>query len=283
MVVAVRGKSNPIRPPRGKARRGVRADRSGAAGAFTLIETLVVVAIIALLLSLLAPGLRSARARMYTLGCSSNLRNTTFQFRLFVEGEREDGRGDSDERYGPTSGRFQIDDFQESLYGVAEFWDLGNPSTVPLASDHAMRCPASGSDLTRVGRQLDLRDAITPAENVSVALNMRLLQAVVEFQGQMRLAPVASCSLSARVLEHPYAPLAIDVDGVAAMRKVGNPFYIAPPIPNVPEDDYTSGAYWSPAHRHHGQTVVGFVGGHVLRSPTPEREPWDWAYQAEVR
>ena len=60
-----------------------------------------------------------------------------------------------------------------------------------------------------------------------------------------------------------------------------DPFYMAPPLKDV-DDPYASGRYWSPSDRHSGKTVVGFIGGHVLRSEKPKDEKWDWSYQAEL-
>ncbi len=268
----------------------VRAPRSGfplhspvdAAPAFTLIEMLAVMTIIALLIALLVPSLRTARSQMMTLSCSSNLRTTSFHLQLFAQGETERKWGDSDQGFGAASGRFYVDDFQQSLYGVAEFWDQPGKSVSPLPENHPMACPAAAGTLTRLDRQLDLGDALQPLENVSVALNMRFYRAVVTVNGNQRLAPAASCFLSPRALEHPFAPLVIEVNGVKAKRDSGYPFYIAPPLTGR-DDPYSDGKYWSPSRRHAGKTLVGFVGGHVLKSEAPQRESWDWSYQAETK
>ena len=45
--------------------------------AFTLVELLVVIAVIALLMALLIPVLRSARERAHRVVCMSNLRQLT--------------------------------------------------------------------------------------------------------------------------------------------------------------------------------------------------------------
>jgi prepilin-type N-terminal cleavage/methylation domain-containing protein len=247
--------------------------------AFTLIELLAVVAIIALLLGILLPVLGRVRGQMKTLQCSSNLRSVTFQFQLFAEGERPGGRGDSD-RSGKS--RFSIDDFQESLYRIDEFWDVPDQNTVVLSPrNELMLCPAKAARL-RKNRGLPCgSEAIGPPEDVSLALNKRLHQAVVSFLGNPVLAPVASTHVRADVLNHPHVPLALDVDGRRAVSHGVPPFYVAPPLPNV-DDPYADGRYWSPAARHAGQVCVAFVGGHVLKSRRPEMESWDWSYQAEV-
>lgn len=73
----------------------------------------------------------------------------------------------------------------------------------------------------------------------------------------------------------------MDVNGALAQGKDIEPFYIAPPLRGS-NDPYTEGKFWTPSGRHNGRTWVGFTGGHVLSSETPEREAWDWAYQADI-
>ena len=82
-------------------------------------------------------------------------------------------------------------------------------------------------------------------------------------------------------MNHPYVPLAIDVDGQEAERLGIDPFYIAPASPGV-DDPYGNNRYWLPSKRHGGKAIVAFVGGHVLTSANPEEERWDWEYQAEA-
>jgi len=252
-----------------------------AASGFTLVETLVVVAVISLLIAILLPAMHSAREQMRTLSCSSNLKKSAFEFQIFANGESPSGRGDSDERFGESSGKFQVEDFLESQYGVGEFWTHDDVPWITLPPNHPLVCPSTTDELKTRGQALDDNDAVYPAEAVSVAINMRLYRSVFEFAGQQRLQQAKYCALTARTMEHPFAPLLIEVDGAAAQRKVDNPLYIAPPLAGR-DDPYSDGAFWSPGQRHGGGTLVGFVGGHVLRSQTPEQESWDWGYQAET-
>ena len=246
---------------------------------FTLIETLVVIAIIAIMLSVLLPALHSARGQMRSLQCSSNMRTIAFQFSLFAEGDVSEGRGTSEHLSG---GRFYINDFQAWMYKVDHFWDIEDSATGTLdPGKEPMLCPAVPALLTKRAGFPCGAGSISPSEEVSIAMNMRFYRAVVVFNDQPILLPPASSHLRADILQHPYAPLAMDVDGREAARRNISPFYTAPPLPDE-VGPYSSGHYWVPAKRHKGRMNVVFVGGHVLSSPNPQQETWDWALQARA-
>lgn len=86
--------------------------------AFTLIEVLVVMAILTILIAILLPAINGARSTAKMLQCSSNVRTVAVEFGLFASGNSEKGRGDS-ESLGTS--RFWIGDFQDSLYKLDEF------------------------------------------------------------------------------------------------------------------------------------------------------------------
>lgn len=249
------------------------------ARAFTLLEMLVVISIIAVLLAILLPAINSVRRAVKTIVCSANMKTIVMEFEFFVDGTSAHGRGDSE-----TLGRnrFWINDFQDSLYHLDEFWDLGGATLGQMqAGDELVLCPAGAPRLTKRKGLPCGREAVGPVEDVSLAVNMRLYRAVFKVKGMRLLASPSATHLSSRILDHPYVPLIMDVDGRAAASQGVDPFYIAPPLPDV-DDPYASGRYWSPSKRHSGKTVVGFVGGHVLSSTEPQRERWDWKYQAEL-
>lgn len=114
-----------------------------------------------------------------------------------------------------------------------------------------------------------------------MALNMRLYRSVINFKDRKFLAPSSSVMVRSNILNHPYVPLLIDVDGQLAKSRNLEPFYTAPPRPNT-DDPYTSGNYWMPSDRHGSKTNVAFIGGHVLSSKKPEKEHWNWDYQVKV-
>jgi len=249
------------------------------ADAFTLIEMLVVISIVGVLLAMLIPALSAVRGSSKAVVCSANMKTLLMDFRFFAEGDSVSGRGDS-EQLGP--GRFWINDFQDSLYRLDEFWDGGSANTASLSSSNdPMLCPAAATRLTKRKGFPCGRQAVGPVEDISLAVNMRLYRAVFVAQEKKLLGSPTATHLSARILDRPYVPLLLDVDGKEAVTRGVDPFYIAPPLPGV-DDPYASGRYWSPARRHNGKSIVGFVGGHVLTSKEPEKERWDWSSQGEL-
>ena len=257
----------------------VRAGAAAYRPGFTLLETLVVVSIISMLAAVLLPALSAVRQRMHTLKCLSNLRSVAFQFQLFAEGTAAEGRGES-ARFGPN--RFHANDFQESVYRLDEFWEpAGAVSSILDGDEEPVLCPAGSRQLVRHSGFPCGKDAVSPAQDVSLAMNMRLHRAVRGVGGRPLLMSEATTFVRADILSHPYVPLIMDVDGLAATRRGLDPFYTAPPVPGD-ASPYSNGRFWMPSSRHRGLTNVAFVGGHVLSSLHPERETWDWQYQAEV-
>ncbi|UCE62127.1 MAG: type II secretion system protein [Phycisphaerales bacterium] len=252
---------------------------TGAVRAFTLIETLIVMSIIAVLLAILLPALNSARQASKAIVCTANMKTVVMEFGFFAEGTSAGGRGDSESLGGD---KFRINDFLDSLYQLDEFWDRDEDSVGTLKSGNDLAlCPAGAPRLTKRKGYPCGREAVGPVEDVSIAVNMRLYRAVFEVKDMQLLASPSATHVSPRILRHPYVPLILDVDGQEAAQKGVDPFYIAPALKDV-EDPYTTGRYWSPSTRHGGKTVVGFVGGHVLSSTQPDEEHWDWSYQGEL-
>ena len=108
--------------------------------AFTLIELLIVLAIIALVISILMPALSAGRQAARDLKCKSNLRNVASEFIVFADGSNP-VRGESESLGG---NRFEIEDFQESIYKIDEFWAGTDVEQEPIdGTSTAMICPSA--------------------------------------------------------------------------------------------------------------------------------------------
>lgn len=244
---------------------------------FTLLELLIVLAIIALLLAILLPAMSAGRHAAMDLDCKANFRTVASDFVLFSD--------PNSANRGPLASLdstvFRIEDFQESIYKIDEFWDSGEFERVGMtAGEEPMMCPASPAPLERRVDMPCSSGAIGPQQNVSAGFNRRLETRTRFIEGQ----PFpATAYLSERVLAHPDVPLLFDVDGAAAVAAGRLPYYAAPPILDDKVDDiYESGNYWFPSMRHRNRINVAFVGGHVLSSAQPLSEPWwRWSYQPD--
>lgn len=239
----------------------------------------MVLAVIAVLAAILLPAFRSVRNQARRVHCASNLRSIVLEFQFFVDGTSALGRGDSEPL---GSGRFRINDFQDAVYRLDEFWDHGDSQLAQLsAGQHVSMCPAGARQLVKRRDFPCGREALSPAADVSLAFNLRLHRAVTNVGGELLLAPVSATTVRTDILNHPYVPLLMDVDGRSAEARGLEPFYTAPPIDNS-SDPLADGRYWLPSGRHGKQINVAFVGGHVLSSRHPEREVWNWDYTASV-
>ena len=232
---------------------------------FSLLELLIVVAIIAVLIGILLTALSASRKAGLKLRCISQMHEVSFKFRMFSDPFTVRTRGESD-LLGPSV--FYLDDFQDSLYRIDEFWDI--PPVIYSqyrADEEVMMCPAGPDELYRRPQRTAFEQAVLPTANVSLAFNRRLWR-----DG---LNPGIN-TVSQRLLDTPDIPLIMDVDGAAASAAGRLPYYIAPPVPNI-SDDYSMGEFWFPSLRHNGKIVVAFVGGHVLSTDKPlEQSTWRW-------
>lgn len=253
---------------RGQAARDCRVSRRMRG--FTVIEIVVVIGIIAVLVSLMLPALQKCRSAARNLKCASQLQNIAFEFRLFADDFAAQTRGGSD-ALGPRF--FYVEDFQEKMYGLAEFWD--SPGTLRADVDPTkspMLCPEGKPALKKRALAPCSSGAVFPKQNVSLAFNRRL------YRPGPFMKPVM---LTGKILDHPDVPLAMDVDGESAFANRKDPYYVAPPTDQ--EDGYQQGAYWFPGMRHGQRLNAAFVGGQVESSRHPASEPtWKWSYQPDT-
>ncbi|NOX58010.1 MAG: hypothetical protein GXP29_04025 [Planctomycetes bacterium] len=264
-------------------RRRLTTTRSTRARpALTLVELLVVVAIMSTLMSILLTTLSSVRNSAKSVLCKNKLQGVAQAFQMFADDYAHGDRGRESNRLGGN--RFRLEDFQDSLYGTEEFIK-GDATQVNKVTFEARKqpliCPAGPRGLGHDGTIQPAELSILPLENVSIGFNMRLHMGNIKINyGTIQLDSLRSVTLSPRILNHPWTPLAFDVDGMSAQNRPQPlvPFYSTPPA--AQSGLYTSGKFWFPAGRHAGQVHAAFIGGHVWSSRNPATAPgWDWAYQ----
>lgn len=245
--------------------------------AFTLLELLISVAIVALLVAIIGAALAKVRAAGRNVLCMNNLRVVASEFFQFADDYAHAGRGDSD-RYDTKS--FYIEDFQDKVYRVDEFWEGGSAGQVSYRpQDQPMICPAGPAQLYKQRGFPCNQGAVGPTANVSIGFNMRLERVS---QVEQNWARLVWTRLTSKILDHPNVPLVFDVDGARADSIGVTPYCSAPPAGDT--GMYGSGMFWFPSLRHGGRMNAAFVGGHVLRSDRPDKAPqWKWEYQPPLR
>ncbi len=244
--------------------------------AFTLVEMMITIGIIALLLSILLPALGATMASARGFKCQMSLRSVALDFGLYADDELHGDRG-RDEALGGR--RFTLSAFVDSQYGAAEFWRYGGVEEVSLPDDHGndpLRCPDVQGDLKLSRGGSVFERAVKTPESVSYSFNMRLHRAeVVNSRGFVSFELV---TLSSDVMQHGRTPLVWDTDAIQAHVGYRNPSISAPSLDS--QGPYKNDRYWYPAMRHNGRMNAAFIDGHVDLTHAPlEESNWDWAYQ----
>ncbi|MBL9134602.1 MAG: prepilin-type N-terminal cleavage/methylation domain-containing protein [Verrucomicrobiales bacterium] len=140
-----------------------RRTRDGVADAFTLVELLVVMAILAILASLLLPALATAKARSLQIACVGNHRQLQLGWRMYAD-EHDDGMPANESLFGAGPNA------RADYIGTARSWVSGNAWTDTNASNIASgvlfaynrdariyKCPGDRSKVRDQGRIARLR------------------------------------------------------------------------------------------------------------------------------
>ncbi len=277
-----------------------RTRRSG----YTLMELLVVMAIIALLVSLLMTGLRGVMKQANSLVCMSNLRQIAFEFQRVAEDPATLKRWDDD--HADRSG-FGLTSFIDKIYAAGKYFQPDVPGESESVKEYyrgqeIFLCPAGPSRIrVRGGRRvLEPLEPEDPdslfLEDVSYGFNARLRK-VFRFSQEEQVWTERYVKLTLNMYDWPDAPktaLVFDVDARAAVKAESAPHLIAPAIePPDPDNpggsnfgyqpgDVSSGLIhgrkWFPSQRHQGKTNVALLDGSVrsIKDLLADSEQINW-------
>lgn len=255
------------------SRRGlVRARR-----AYTLVELLATIAIVALLLGLLLPALSRSMTAARAFECQMALRSVAFDFNVYADESLHGDRGD-DTRYLPI-GRFRLETFIENQYRVDEFWAWGsrvNTHTLPdVDGNDPLRCSEVRSDVVLRRSTSCSQGAVGPPKSVSYGFNARLHRPErIDPNGFARAQLVL---LRTNILHNTQIPLLWDVDGEDAWAKGNQPIFSAPAMDS--RQVFANDRMWSPSMRHGGMMQVAFIDGHVVATSKPlNHDDWQWGF-----
>ena len=253
--------------------------------AFTLVEILITITILAVLIALLLPAARGAIGTARAFKCQMAQRSVAFDFGLFADDTLHPSRGDDDSsdpalRVVPR-GQFRLETFIESQFGLDEFWNPADGNTVTLPDANGrdpMRCAEVRGPITLRRSIPCTQGAVTPPQNISFGFNIRLQMSERRWVAG-NTAPIGLSSQVLNSAEVPASsiPLLWDVDGAVAAQHGVVPLFSGPSLNSTTL--FVNNQYWFPAMRHSGTMTVGFIDGHVAATRKPLLEPnWAWGF-----
>ena len=253
--------------------------------AFTLVEILITIAILAILVALLLPAARGAIGAARAFKCQMSQRSVAFDFGLFADDTLHPSRGDDDSsdpalRTVPP-GQFRLETFIESQYGLDEFWNPADGLTVTLPDANGrdpMRCAEIRGPITLRRAIPCTQGAVTPPQSISYGFNIRLQMSERRWlAGDTRPIGLSSQVLNSGQSPASSIPLLWDVDGAVAAQHGVVPLFSGPSLDSTTL--FVNNQYWFPSMRHNGSMIVGFIDGHVATSRKPLLETnWAWGF-----
>jgi len=249
----------------------VRSCPSRRESAFTLVELLVSIAIVAVLLSVVLPMARGTIASARGFKCQMSQRSSAYDFNVFADDVYHGNRGrDAGSRRG-----FQLDTFVASQYGLEEFWAWEGRNRHELPDNDAndpLRCPEVRGTIVLERNAACQNGGVNPWQSVSFGFNIRLRHAE-----RPAPQPFVDIRLQSAITAEPDVPLLWDVDGAAAVAIGSAPFFTGPSLNST--GLFSANRYWFPGKRHNGAINVAFVDGHVASSKAPLAErTWRWGF-----
>jgi len=222
--------------------------------AFSLLEVLVVIAVISLLMGILMPTLAIVRARSYQVVCQSNIRQPF----LANSGYANEHNG----RYVPGALDIYTDN-KHRWYGVRdntnEPFDPAKGPLAPYLGNDSVKCPANPDFVS-----LTPSDSKYDAGSGGYGYNMIYIGSKIWIDGYDDL----SCKTTAKEINIGQSAQTL-MFADTAMAKPG--FYIeysfAEPRYFVVDGKPVVDSGWNPSpsihFRHRGQANIGWVDGHV--------------------
>ncbi len=241
--------------------------------AFTLIELLVVVAIIALLISILAPSLTAARRSAKTVLCASNLRQVAIGWSIYAQDNRDiavanrPARLGGDDVYFVGNGHKYRPRWFVTLGAAVEIYAFNQPSRENIhqsIDNRLLVCPqvndwtserntSYGYNYQFLGNARRITDG-SRFRNFPVTLDRLLAGQTV--MAADSLGTAADFAAGERTANRP--------DGSNEATAEGNHAYMLDPPRLTPEGDFCDGGKRSaPDARHAGRANFAYTDGHV--------------------